>query len=93
MQCFYGAPGGTRTPDLQVRSLPFYPAKLQAHIQCLIMVNIKLNPHILLGKFEGKFLKYLPSKSFVPSIMLKLGTSFVAVHFIQLDYSRLTFLL
>ena len=26
-----GAPGGIRTPDLKVRSLAFYPAKLQAH--------------------------------------------------------------
>ena len=33
-----GVPGGIRTPDLQVRSLPFYPAKLQAHI---IFVSIK----------------------------------------------------
>ena len=29
---FFGAPGGIRTPDLQVRSLPFYPAKLRAHL-------------------------------------------------------------
>lgn len=28
-----GVPGGIRTPDLQVRSLPFYPAKLQAHMK------------------------------------------------------------
>jgi len=27
-----GAPGGTRTPDLQIRSLPLYPAELQARI-------------------------------------------------------------
>ena len=27
-----GVPGGIRTPDLQVRSLPFYPAKLQVPI-------------------------------------------------------------
>ena len=27
-----GVPGGIRTPDLKVRSLAFYPAKLQAHI-------------------------------------------------------------
>ena len=27
---FCGAPGGIRTPDLKVRSLAFYPAKLQA---------------------------------------------------------------
>lgn len=28
---FFGAPGGIRTPDLKVRSLAFYPAKLRAH--------------------------------------------------------------
>ena len=27
----FGAPGGIRTPDLKVRSLAFYPAKLRAH--------------------------------------------------------------
>ena len=27
-----GAPGGSRTPDLQVRSLPLYPAELRARI-------------------------------------------------------------
>ena len=32
IQVFYGVPGGIRTPDLKVRSLAFYPAKLQAHI-------------------------------------------------------------
>ena len=37
----YGAPGGTRTPDLQVRSLPFYPAKLQAHLPYYYTVNFK----------------------------------------------------
>ena len=31
MVLFYGAPGGIRTPDLKVRSLAFYPAKLRAH--------------------------------------------------------------
>jgi hypothetical protein len=25
-----GAPGGARTPDLQIRSLPLYPTELQA---------------------------------------------------------------
>ncbi len=30
-----GVPGGIRTPDLQVRSLPFYPTKLQAHVDYL----------------------------------------------------------
>ena len=29
-----GVPGGIRTPDLQVRSLPFYPAKLRVRIKC-----------------------------------------------------------
>ncbi len=28
---WYGAPGGTRTPGLQVRSLPLYPTELRAH--------------------------------------------------------------
>lgn len=28
-----GVPGGIRTPDLQVRSLPFYPAKLRVHVK------------------------------------------------------------
>ena len=28
----YGVPGGIRTPGLKVRSLAFYPAKLQAQI-------------------------------------------------------------
>lgn len=27
------APGGTRTPDLQIRSLKLYPAELQAQVQ------------------------------------------------------------
>ena len=36
-----GAPGGIRTPDLQVRSLPFYPAKLQAHINIIYVFIIK----------------------------------------------------
>src|SRR6266516_434125 len=28
----YGAPGGTRTPGLQVRSLPLYPTELRARM-------------------------------------------------------------
>ena len=28
----YGVPGGTRTPDLLVRSQALYPAELQAHV-------------------------------------------------------------
>lgn len=28
-----GAPGGSRTPGLQVRSLPLYPAELRAHLR------------------------------------------------------------
>ncbi len=28
---FFGVPGGTRTPDLLVRSQSLYPAELQAH--------------------------------------------------------------
>ena len=32
MACpFFGAPGGTRTPDLLVRSQSLYPAELRAH--------------------------------------------------------------
>ncbi len=29
---YFGAPGGTRTPDTQVRSLVLYPAELRAHV-------------------------------------------------------------
>ena len=29
---YVGAPGGTRTPDLLVRSQSLYPAELQAHL-------------------------------------------------------------
>ena len=29
----YGAPGGNRTPGLQVRSLSLYPSELRAHIE------------------------------------------------------------
>ena len=36
--CLLGAPGGTRTPDLLVRSQTLYPAELRAHI-LLIAVN------------------------------------------------------
>ena len=32
---FPGAPGGTRTPDLLVRSQSLYPAELRAHTHCL----------------------------------------------------------
>jgi hypothetical protein len=28
-----GAPGGARTPDLQIRSLPLYPTELQARVK------------------------------------------------------------
>ena len=34
----FGAPEGTRTPDLKVRSLAFYPAKLQAQIKYLYII-------------------------------------------------------
>ena len=33
----FGAPGGIRTPGLQVRSLIFYPAKLQAHFLWILL--------------------------------------------------------
>lgn len=33
----FGVPGGTRTPGLELRRLAFYPAKLQAHINTLIL--------------------------------------------------------
>ena len=36
---FFGAPGGIRTPDLEVRSLAFYPAKLRAHYLIYYTVN------------------------------------------------------
>ena len=36
-----GVPGGIRTPDLKVRSLAFYPAKLQAHITTIILYTQK----------------------------------------------------
>ena len=28
-----GTPGGIRTPDLEIRSLPLYPAELRAHMK------------------------------------------------------------
>ena len=31
----YGAPGGTRTPDLLVRSQTLYPTELRAHSETL----------------------------------------------------------
>lgn len=37
---FFGAPGGIRTPDLEVRSLAFYPAKLRAHYLIYYTVNL-----------------------------------------------------
>ncbi len=30
--CGNGTPGGIRTPDLEIRSLPLYPAELRARI-------------------------------------------------------------
>ena len=42
----FGVPGGTRTPGLQVRSLPFYPAKLQVHTYLLYMYLIKYSIEI-----------------------------------------------
>ena len=49
----FGAPGGTRTPDLQVRSLPFYPAKLQAHIN----MNIKLRNEPPMVRFGARLVR------------------------------------
>ena len=34
-----GAPGGTRTPDLRVRSPALYPAELQAHLNSQLASN------------------------------------------------------
>ncbi len=42
MLCLIGAPGGIRTPDLQVRSLTFYPAKLQAHVGLIKSIHNKI---------------------------------------------------
>ena len=47
----FGVPGGIRTPDLQVRSLPFYPTKLQAHVKCVFGMKF-----IFKGNFKGKLL-------------------------------------
>ena len=50
----FGTPGGIRTPDKQIRSLPLYPAELQAHKKSLntithflIKVNYLFNRKIL----------------------------------------------
>ena len=40
-------PGGIRTPDLKVRSLAFYPAKLQAQIICLYYTAISENLQVI----------------------------------------------
>ncbi len=37
---YFGAPGGTRTPDLLVRSQSLYPAELRAHIFATISLTI-----------------------------------------------------
>ena len=34
-----GAPGGIRTPDLQLRRLPLYPSELQARDSSLLQVS------------------------------------------------------
>ena len=41
-----GAPEGTRTPDLLVRSQSLYPAELQAHLF--------FNSLVIIGSFWGK---------------------------------------
>src|SRR5579875_1744084 len=39
----HGAPGGIRTPDLQIRSLPLYPTELQA-LNHLRAIGSKISP-------------------------------------------------
>ena len=42
-----GVPGGIRTPDLKVRSLAFYPAKLRAHTLFIIALIIRFFKYFL----------------------------------------------
>lgn len=53
-----GVPGGIRTPDLEVRSLAFYPAKLQAHNEILFLNISYLTIIIHIFKNVNHFLKY-----------------------------------
>ena len=50
-----GVPGGIRTPDLKVRSLAFYPTKLQAHYSSII--NAKWKKSNIFSKKTCKFRK------------------------------------
>ena len=49
---FLGTAGGTRTPDLLVRSQSLYPAELQAHL----IYNLNLSTDIIIAQF-GIFVK------------------------------------
>ena len=40
---FFGALGGTRTPDLLIRSQTLYPAELQTHLAHLSLRVLKYN--------------------------------------------------
>src|SRR5579883_2232923 len=60
----HGAPGGIRTPDLQIRSLPLYPTELQARSlesnSCVSDLAIRLRteallPHPLQGSGLARF--------------------------------------
>ena len=46
----HGAPGGTRTPDLQLRRLPLYPAELQARNLSLPQVGASGEEGLMRGQ-------------------------------------------
>ena len=50
-----GVPGGIRTPDLQVRSLPFYPAKLRVHVNIVMCSSLcfLINSEIFFVNLSG----------------------------------------
>ena len=69
----YGAPGETRTPDLQIRSLPLYPTELQAlTFRIYQLTRSPASPASKLGKL-GKVNNCVPllSAVIVPSEELK----------------------
>jgi hypothetical protein len=50
-----GAPGGIRTPDLQLRRLPLYPSELQARAFSLLQLgnSEKAQPECLVASLSG----------------------------------------